>query len=63
MPGQDLDRNIAPQVWVVRAIHLAHSAGAKPRDDLVCADKLTVGDHARFAPTRRIFDRGRGEEF
>ena len=33
--GHCLDRNIAPQARVVRAIHLAHSAAADGLDDLV----------------------------
>ena len=36
--GQDLDRHIARQAGVVRAVHLAHSAGADGVADLVAAD-------------------------
>ena len=32
---QDLDRDLAPERRLPRAIHLAHPAGAKQRDDLV----------------------------
>jgi hypothetical protein len=36
-PGQHLDRNIAVERRIPRAIHLAHPAGAERRDDLVRA--------------------------
>ena len=36
--GQDLDRHVAPQLRVPRAIDLAHPAGAKRRHDLVRAE-------------------------
>ena len=35
---QDLDRDLATQLRVARAIDLAHAAGADRRDDLVDAD-------------------------
>ena len=41
MGGKDLQRNVALQLGVVRAIHLAHSASPEGRDDLVWADVLT----------------------
>ena len=36
--GQDLDRDVAIQLRVARAIHLAHAAGADRRGDLVGAE-------------------------
>jgi len=35
---QELDGNVAVQVMIARAVHLAHSAGAKQFEDLVPAD-------------------------
>ena len=37
---QDLDRHIAPQLRIARAIHLAHPARAEQRDDSIDADLL-----------------------
>jgi hypothetical protein len=39
--GKELLRDIALQLGVVRAIHLAHSASSERQDDLVRADVLT----------------------
>ena len=36
--GQDLDRDVAIQLRVARAIDLAHAAGAEGRQDLVRAE-------------------------
>ena len=36
--GQDLDRDVAIQLRVARAIDLAHPAGAERRQDLVGAE-------------------------
>ena len=36
--GQDLDRDVAVQLRIARAIHLAHSAFAQLGDDLVRAE-------------------------
>ena len=36
--GQDLDRDVALQPRVARAIHLAHAAGAEQRVDFVRAE-------------------------
>ncbi len=50
---QNLERDVAPELRVARAIHLAHAAGAEQRLDLVDADASTgqqgsagVGDDA-----------------
>src|SRR5262245_27976781 len=39
--GKNLDRDLALQLRVARAIHLAHAAGAKRRDHLVRAETHT----------------------
>jgi len=36
--GQDLDRHLALQVRIARAIHLAHPAGAKGGQDFIRAE-------------------------
>ena len=41
--GQDLDRDVALQPGVARAIHLAHAACADSREDLVGADARAGG--------------------
>ena len=33
-----LDRDVAPEPWIARAVDLAHAAGAEPADDLVGTD-------------------------
>ena len=65
---QDLDRDVAPELAVARAIDLAHAAGAERRDDRVgaelTADHLTrvrspwavVGDDRR-----RCFEESRAD--
>ena len=35
---KNLERDVAPQLAVVRAIHLAHAACAHERDDLIRAE-------------------------
>jgi hypothetical protein len=64
MRRQDLDRDLAPQLAVVRAVHFAHAANAKGRQDPV-RPELTM--HHRGAAGRRNFGdrdlrRGRFEE-
>ena len=49
---QDLDRDLAPEPRVARAVHLAHAAGAERRDDLVGAEARAGGVRAQFSPTR-----------
>ena len=44
---EDLDRDVAPQLAVARAIDLAHAAGAERREDRVWAE-LTAHHH-RFS--------------
>jgi hypothetical protein len=39
--GQDLDRHVAPEPCIPGAIHLAHSALADGRGDLVWAESCT----------------------
>ena len=62
--GQDLDRDVAPQLAVARAIDLAHAARAERRDDRVRAE-LTA-DHLdsvwRFAKRAGHHVRRRGFE-
>ena len=41
--GQDLDRDVAIQLRVARAIDLAHAAGAERRQDLVRAEACAGG--------------------
>jgi hypothetical protein len=46
--GQDLDRHVALQPHVARAINLAHTAGADGRKDLVRSETIAGRqDHAR----------------
>ena len=42
--GQYLDRHLALQPRIFRAIHLAHAAGAEERDDLVGAETGAGGE-------------------
>ena len=48
--GDQLDRDLAPQARIARAIDLAHAAGAKPADDLVRTDAGTGRDLSWDAP-------------
>ena len=41
--GQDLDRDVAPELLVTRAIHLAHPALAEFGDDFVGAEAISRG--------------------
>ena len=41
--GQHLDRDVATELRVPRAVHLAHAAGAERRDDLVRPEAQTRG--------------------
>ena len=45
--GQDLDRDVASEPRIVCAVHLAHSAGAKRRHDVVVADSIAGGQAGR----------------
>jgi len=45
--GQHLERHLAAQAQVLRAIHLAHAAGAERRDDLVGAQAGAGGEWHR----------------
>ena len=42
--GQDLDRDVATQSGVSGAIHLAHAAGAKGREDLIRPEASAQGE-------------------
>ena len=54
--GQDLDRDVAIELRVARAIHLAHAAGAEGGEDLVRAEaerrvvRLAVAVAGLYAP-------------
>ena len=39
--GDQLDRHLAPEPWIPRAVDLAHAAGTKPSDDLIRTDAGT----------------------
>ena len=41
--GQDLDRDVAPELLVARAIHLAHPTLTEFGDDLVGAEVVSSG--------------------
>ena len=41
--GQDLERDVAIQLRVARAIHLAHAAGAEQRNHFIGTDTSAVG--------------------
>ena len=47
--GDQLDRNLAAETAVARAIDLAHAAGTQPSDDFVGADPGTDLAHVHFA--------------
>jgi len=49
--GQDLDRDVAPELLVARAIDLAHSALAEFGDDLVGAEAISRGQWQEVAPS------------
>ena len=55
--GKDLDRDVATELAVARAIHLAHAPGAERGHDRVGAD-LTI-DHRRHTRPMRGDDAGR----
>ncbi len=42
--GQDLQRDVAIQLRVARAVHLAHSADTQRADDMVGTDSMTRGE-------------------
>ena len=39
---QDLDRHVAPELRIARAVHLAHAAGSDQRSDLVRSEPLAA---------------------
>ena len=41
--GKHLDRHVAPQPRIARAIHLAHAAGAQQREDFVGSEASAGG--------------------
>ncbi len=53
---QDLDRHIAPEARVVRAVHLAHAAGTQRRNHGVVAQAIASGQPGRrgAADTPRV---------
>ena len=53
--GDQLDRDLAPEPWIARAVDLAHAAGAEPADDLIGTD---AGAGRRSAWERRGSWRG-----
>ena len=46
-PREDFDRHVAGEARVLRAIDLAHPAGADGGNDFVGAERRTGGEHAR----------------
>ena len=56
--GQDLDRHVAPEPRIARAIDLAHAAGAERRDDLVRAEADTRSQGHRGWKRRRLYPPG-----
>src|SRR5438552_3841031 len=50
--GENLQRDVAPELRVMRAIHLAHAARAKERDDFVSAESGPDSDRHYFGGTR-----------
>ena len=51
---QHLDRDLAAKAGVLRAVHLAHAAGAKRREDLVGAQLRSVLEHFGCLSYRRF---------
>ena len=47
--GDQLDRDVAPETRIARAVDLAHAAGAEPADDLVGTDRGAGRDGMRDA--------------
>ena len=58
---QDLYRDIAPELRVARAVHLAHAAGAQQRHNLINAD-LFADQLFRAHPKSRIPNPESGSE-
>src|SRR5207302_9232032 len=56
---QHLDRHLAPEARIARAIHLAHPTGAEGRQDLVGAEARAGGER-HFGPTRAASAANRG---
>src|SRR2546428_6144786 len=61
--GEDLDRDVAPETRVARAINLPHAAGADRRDDFIGtearADRESHRGGSRIQPmTARVATRG-----
>src|ERR1700693_2634643 len=50
--GQDFDGHVAPELGVVRLIHLAHSARANLREDFVGAEFGARGDRHKGPANR-----------
>jgi hypothetical protein len=42
---EDLDGDVAVDLWIVRAIHLSHATGTEGRDDLVSPEARAGTDH------------------
>src|SRR6266699_3353595 len=47
---QDFDGHVAPELGVMRLIHLSHPARANLRDDFVRAETRTIGERHNFFP-------------
>jgi hypothetical protein len=52
--GQDLDRNVATQARVTRAVDVAHAARANDRDDFIWAEPLAGEEGHRATLILRI---------
>ena len=59
---QDLQRDIAIELGVARAIDLAHAAGPKGREDLVGTKAITGGQAHREWPDYTVELRGDGDK-
>ena len=63
--GQDLDRDLAAEARIARAVDLAHPSGAKRRQDFIRPDDPSAGGIVRLAapisasPRQRRASRGR----
>ena len=59
--GQDLDRDVAPEARVPRAVHLPHAAGPEKLDDLVRPETGSCREsHEAITTSARPSSRGRG---
>ena len=52
--GEDLDCDVAPELRVMRAIHLAHASGAEWRHDFVRAQPGSCGQRHEVSNARII---------